>query len=110
MKQEQSDCFMLSQLAVRLKKKTRAPPVELHNLKGGEALGTLELKSPNWREHLLSLPEAGMGLQIVDITLKDGRVIRRVLVYNGEVLDLPEGFGDLEEEDLEQIKTSGDGG
>lgn len=37
-----------------------------------------------WQEKLSNLPESGMGYQIVDITLKDGRVLGKVPVLNGE--------------------------
>lgn len=54
----------------------------------------------DWIEYFCSLPESGMGYQIVDITLKDGRVLKNIVVFNAEELELP-----LEKElDVEDIK------
>jgi len=47
---------------------------------------TLEKK---WTEHLLSLPESGMGHQKVDIRFVDNRVALDVPVFNAEIIELP---------------------
>jgi len=38
--------------------------------------------SQKWVVKLSNLPESGMGYQVVDITLKNGRVHKNILVYN----------------------------
>jgi hypothetical protein len=41
-------------------------------------------------EFLSKLPEQGMGYQLVDITLKDGRVLKNKVVINSTYLKLVE--------------------
>lgn len=41
-----------------------------------------------WSERLRSLPEAGMGYQLVDVILRDGRCERGLLVFNGRELQV----------------------
>ena len=41
-------------------------------------------------EKLAALPETGMGYQIVDLILSDGRVIHNVPVFNAEIADVPD--------------------
>ncbi len=41
-------------------------------------------------EKMAPLPETGMGYQIVDIDLSNGRSLRRVLLYNSTELDVAE--------------------
>jgi hypothetical protein len=43
-----------------------------------------------WTERLLKLPESGMGYQRVRVRLKDGRTLEDVLVFNAEILSLPD--------------------
>lgn len=45
-----------------------------------------------WTKFLLSIPESGMGYQIVDITFNNGNVIKGVNVFNAEELELPDGY------------------
>ena len=45
-----------------------------------------------WTEHLVRLPESGMGYQRVNIILKHGKVLRDVLVLNAEEAQTPEPF------------------
>ena len=40
--------------------------------------------SRKWIDKLVRLPESGMGYQIVDITLKNGDVIKNITVFNCE--------------------------
>ena len=62
--------------------------------------------SKKWIKYLISLPESGMGYQIVDIELKDGRIIKGVYVFNAEYLDLPNKYGSLKANDIKKIKLS----
>lgn len=48
---------------------------------------------PKWTETLMSLPESGMGYQIVDLTLEGGRQLIGVPVFNGEDVYVPESQG-----------------
>lgn len=43
-----------------------------------------------WIEILSNLPESGMGYQKVDVKLKNGKVIKNVLVFNAEELEIPD--------------------
>jgi len=45
-----------------------------------------------WSQRLAELPESGMGYQRIDFTLKDHRVIRDVIVLNGEECQTNEDF------------------
>ena len=47
--------------------------------------------SQQWIDKLVRLPESGMGYQVVDVRLRDGRILTGVLVQNAELLSLPEG-------------------
>ncbi|MEA2235790.1 MAG: hypothetical protein QOC81_514 [Thermoanaerobaculia bacterium] len=46
-----------------------------------------------WVERLLKLPESGMGYQLVDVEMADGRELKKAVVLNAELLELPDGFG-----------------
>ena len=42
------------------------------------------MKLPDrWLQYLLTMPETGMGYQIVDIELRDGRVFKQAIVDSG---------------------------
>lgn len=43
-----------------------------------------------WIEDLKSLPESGMGYQLVDITLEGGQRLSGVPVFNAEEIYVPE--------------------
>jgi hypothetical protein len=60
--------------------------------------------SRDWVEYLLKLPETGMGYQKIDITLKDGRIIRNLIVYNAEELDLPDDYATIKSKDIAKIE------
>ena len=45
-----------------------------------------------WSERLVQLPESGMGYQKVNITLKQGRILKDVIVLNAEECQSPETF------------------
>lgn len=67
----------------------------------------LKLKrNGKWSKRLVKLPESGMGYQIVDITLKDGRVMKEVIVFNCESIYLPTGHENVCEKDIAEIKMS----
>jgi hypothetical protein len=53
---------------------------------------------------LLKQPESGMGYQKIDITLKDGRIIINVIVYNAEELDLPDDYATIKSKDIAKIE------
>lgn len=55
-----------------------------------------------WVDVLVSSPETGMGYQVVDLTLTDGRTLHGVRVYNCEVLALPEEMS-VRPEEIEDI-------
>jgi len=44
---------------------------------------TIQLSS-KWRHKLAELPESGMGYQLVDVDLQDGRVLSGLMVFNCE--------------------------
>lgn len=60
--------------------------------------------SKKWVERLLSVPETGMGYQTIDVTLKDGRVIKGVNVFNAEDLELPDEYKSIKIEKIQNIK------
>ncbi|MDO8443134.1 MAG: hypothetical protein Q7S81_02680 [bacterium] len=63
----------------------------------------LEL-SEKWVSKLLRMPESGMGYQVVDITLKDGSVLKnRTVVLPYLYLLSP---GEIKEEDIVKIEIS----
>ena len=49
----------------------------------------------------MQMPESGMGYQRVDVHLKDGRVIRNLMVLNAEECQTEEPFGPEEIADIE---------
>lgn len=53
-----------------------------------------------WTEKLMALPESGMGYQLVDVVMKDGRRLESVVVLNAEWLEVPSDYTDAEVEDL----------
>jgi len=67
----------------------------------------LKLKhNGKWQKRLVRLPEFGMGYQIVDITLKDTRIIKKVIVCNAESVYLPAGYENIYEKDIVKIEIS----
>lgn len=55
----------------------------------------------NHIEYLESFPEQGMGYQIVDIILKDGRTLSELLVFNSTYLKSEE---QINPEDIKEIR------
>jgi len=49
------------------------------------------------------LPESGMGYQVVDVHLKDGRVVREVIVINCEVM-VEQGNQSFSEGDIQDVE------
>lgn len=43
-----------------------------------------------WIDHLVRLPESGMGYQRVDVDFADGSTERDCVVLNAETIELPE--------------------
>lgn len=58
------------------------------------------------REKLLSLPQTGPNLHVIDILLKNGRVLKKLRVLESRVIELPSGFRNLQENDILSIKLS----
>jgi len=46
-----------------------------------------------------------MGYQVVDVFLKDGRVLKNVIVTNAEQLMVPPGYKDLRPDDILRIEV-----
>ncbi len=65
--------------------------------------------SPKWVKKLVELPESGMGYQVVDIALKDKRIIRKVVILNSEIIMLPPGYENITEKDVVDIRLFGQG-
>lgn len=60
----------------------------------------LEIKlSENWIKKLQELPETGMGYQIVNLTLTNGKVFNKITVLNCSIAILEEKI------DVSQIKN-----
>ena len=54
-----------------------------------------------WSERLARMPETGMGYQKVDVTLKDGRTLKGLMVFNAEDCQTEQEF---KVEDIADIK------
>ena len=65
----------------------------------------IELR-PELVNRLLALPENGMGYQLVDLVLVDGRVVPSVPVFNSEVADLPDTFGGVTASDVADVRLA----
>lgn len=57
-----------------------------------------------WISVLLNLPEKGMGYHLVNIILKNGKILRKHKVLNSSVLILEEGEN-IALEDIEKIQA-----
>jgi hypothetical protein len=55
---------------------------------------------------LLALPENGMGYQLVDLVLADGRVVPNVTVFNCEIANLPDRYLDIRPSDVADVHLS----
>ncbi len=56
-------------------------------------------------QHLMKLPESGMGYQIVDITLKDGQQFKERTVLNSQLL-LLEDNEDIDPNYIKRIELT----
>ena len=45
-----------------------------------------------WVDHLVALPESGMGYQRVDVTFDDGSIVKECIVLNSEELNVPSSY------------------
>ena len=59
--------------------------------------------SQKWVDKLTALPETGMGYQVVDVYLKNGVIIEKLTLFNGEVL-VNQAHGSFSENDILDIK------
>ncbi len=59
-----------------------------------------------WVNKLANMPESGMGYQIVDITLKDGQVIKEVTILYCDEVYIPDGCKKFKEENIVKIEMS----
>lgn len=60
--------------------------------------------SEHHTQHLLSLPETGMGYQRVRITLQSGRIINNIIVTNATLVTVPDGITAFTEADIQSIE------
>ena len=60
-----------------------------------------------WTNHLCSLPESGMGYQVVNVFLRNGREVRDIIVFNGREVEWPEEQLPIEPDDIVDIRMSG---
>jgi hypothetical protein len=51
-------------------------------------------------KRLAAYPEDGMGYQIVDVTLADGRRIEGAVVINSSIVELPDALGRIGSTDI----------
>jgi hypothetical protein len=61
--------------------------------------------SPDLTRKLIGLPETGMGYQLVDLVLDDGRMVSRVMVFNAEVAEIDE-LGTLTADRIVDVRVS----
>ena len=57
-------------------------------------------------DRLINMPETGMGYQIVDLLLADGRVVPNVTIFNCEVVNLPDAFVNISPSDISDVRLS----
>ena len=62
---------------------------------------TLEKK---WVEILENLPESGMGYQRVLVRLRDGRNVGNAMVFNAEVLQVPDEIPPFKANDIVDVE------
>ena len=56
---------------------------------------------------LITQPDNVFGFQWVIIELKDARVTQQLLAFNAETIELPGGFREITEADIEKISVAG---
>jgi hypothetical protein len=57
-------------------------------------------------DRLLALPESGMGYQLVDLVLVDGRIVPSVPVFNCEIAKLPDTFRGITAFDVADVRLA----
>jgi hypothetical protein len=57
-----------------------------------------------WMEQLVNLPESGMGYQRVDILLRQGEVLKSVMVFNAEECQVPKPFNPSDIVDVRLVR------
>ena len=62
--------------------------------------------SQKWSKRLCELPETGMGYQRVDVLLKNGRRVKRVLVFNAQEVEWPDEYQRIESADILNFELS----
>jgi hypothetical protein len=65
--------------------------------------------SESWSQRLVQMPESGMGYQRVDVLLKDGRLIKNVMVLNAEECQTSEPFDPADIADIALSRSMGKG-
>jgi len=60
-------------------------PILINGLMGNELKKRIGLREEHIKL-LLGLPESGMGYQLVDVTLKNGKLLKNKIVLNSQVL------------------------
>ena len=59
--------------------------------------------SKKWVDKLMALPESGMGYQVVDVHLKNGIVVREIIVINCQII-MDQGNLSFSENDIQDIE------
>ena len=59
-----------------------------------------------WSHKLRNLPESGMGYQCVDVCMRNGTIVKDVLVFNGEQMVWPDESKPIETDDIAEISIS----
>ncbi len=72
-------------------------------LKQNGKMNTLQLPD-KWINYLLNLPETGMGYQVVNVVLKNGKVLHKKKVINSSILILPQNEK-IKKEEIVKIET-----
>ena len=58
-----------------------------------------------WVELLVNLPESGMGYQRVLVRLKDGRNVQNAIVFNSELLEVPDEIPPFKSDDIVDVQV-----
>lgn len=60
-------------------------------------------------QSLMKLPETGMGFQVVDLVLADGRVLAGVVVLNAELAEIPDSAGSVDPAAILDLRPTSEG-
>ena len=60
----------------------------------------------HWTEHICGLPETGMGYHLVDITLRNGKRVRNIPVFNAQEIEWPATQNRIRADDIVEITTA----